>query len=192
MNRSTKFWVSMVIFQIAFGFTVFALTREHYLDATGPRVAANAPRPAPMTGAGGLPQSDLARFATATALQPPTNDPVEISRRADEFFKNQQFAQAAAEYERLIALSPESVETYNNLGITLHYLGRSNEAVQRLKEGIAIDPSHQRIWLTLGFVSGQLGQTEQSRTALTRAVEMNPDNDVGQSAAKMLAGLPEG
>ncbi len=40
--------------------------------------------------------------------------------------------------------------------------------------GLAVDPTHQRIWLTLGFVSSQLGNTEQARTALTTAIELGP------------------
>ncbi|MGW8368799.1 MAG: tetratricopeptide repeat protein [Gammaproteobacteria bacterium] len=89
-----------------------------------------------------------------------------------------------------MSFDPNNVEVYNNLGITLHYIGRSDEALRRLDQGVAIDPTHQRIWLTLGYVNSQLGNAEQARTALTKAVQMDPDNDIGQSAAKMLEALP--
>lgn len=190
MTRSTKFWVSMAIFQVAFGFTVFALTREHYVQAVANNRPAAVPRPAMTAQPRGMPQSDLARFATATAIQPTSNDPVLISRQADEFFSNQQYSNAAELYERLLSFDPNNVEVYNNLGITLHYIGRSDEALRRLDQGVAIDPTHQRIWLTLGYVNSQLGNAEQARTALTKAVQMDPDNDIGQSAAKMLEALP--
>jgi Flp pilus assembly protein TadD len=101
------------------------------------------------------------------------------------------FRSPAAElYERLLVLGPNNVETYNNLGITLHYIGRSNEALRRLNEGVAIDPAHQRIWLTLGFVNSQLGNTEQARAALNTAADLNAANEIGKSAIKMLADLP--
>jgi Flp pilus assembly protein TadD len=72
----------------------------------------------------------------------------------------------------------------------LHYLGRSTEALDILHKGVAVDSNYQRIWLTLGFVNKQLGNSEQARKALTTAVQLDPDTDVGKSAAKMLEGLP--
>jgi Flp pilus assembly protein TadD len=87
-------------------------------------------------------------------------------------------------------LDPNNVDTYNNLGITLHYLGKSNEAILRLNEGVAIDPTYQRIWLTLGFVNRQVGNAEQARAALNTAAKINADNEIGESAIKMLEDLP--
>jgi len=93
-------------------------------------------------------------------------------------------------YEQLLAFSPNDAEIYNNLGLTLHYLGRSTEALGKLNEGVAADPEHQRIWLTLGYVNSQLGNTEQARTALTTATQIGTDESIRQSAMKMLEGLP--
>ena len=92
-------------------------------------------------------------------------------------------------YEKLLALDPDNVDTLNNLGLTLHYVGRSDEARQRLNEGAALDPTYQRIWLTLGFVNSTLGNVADARAALNTAVGMDPDNDVGKSASRMLKEL---
>lgn len=119
-----------------------------------------------------------------------SSDPAEVARLANGFFTNKQYDRAAAAYEQLLTLDPDNVNTYNNLGITLFYLGRPADALARLDQGVAVDPSYQRIWLTLGFVNSQLGNIEAARTALTTAAEMSADNDVGQSALKMLADLP--
>ncbi len=101
-----------------------------------------------------------------------------------------QYDRAADLYERLLVFGPNNVDTYNNLGITLHYLGRSAEALRKLNEGVAVDPTYQRIWPTLGFVNSHLGNTEQARTALTTAAKMGANNEVGQSAVRMLEDLP--
>ena len=93
-------------------------------------------------------------------------------------------------YEQLLVIRPNDVETYNNLGLTLHYLGRSTEALRRLNDGVAVDAEHQRIWLTLGFVNSQLGNSEQARTALTTAAQIGSDDSIRQSAMKMLEDLP--
>jgi hypothetical protein len=44
--------------------------------------------------------------------------------------------------------------------------------------------------LTLGYVNGQLGNTEQARKALTTATETGTDESIRQAAAQMLEGLP--
>jgi Flp pilus assembly protein TadD len=82
------------------------------------------------------------------------------------------------------------VNTYNNLGITLYYLGRSTEALRILNEGVAVDSTYQRIWLTLGFVNSQVGNAEQARQALTTAVQLGADSEVGRTAQEMLGNLP--
>jgi tetratricopeptide (TPR) repeat protein len=191
--RSAKFWVSMVAFEIAFGAAVFAVTRHHYRvqpAAAGPeRSQARAPTPAPawpdpLTGVDpalleGLPGG------------PSLDDPIAVSRQADEYFASKQYDRAADRYALLLTLDPGNVDTYNNLGLTLQYLGRSAEALSKLNEGIALNPTYQRIWLTLGFVNVQLGNIGDARIALSNAVMMDPNSDVGKSAATMLESLPQ-
>jgi len=135
-------------------------------------------------------ETEIARLSSSALSQPTIQDPSEMSRQAGEFFTNRQYDRAAELYERLLAFNPNDAETYNNLGITLHYLGRSTEALRRLNEGVAVDPGHQRIWLTLGFVNSQLGNTEQARTALTTAAQIGSDDSIRQSAMRMLEDLP--
>jgi Tfp pilus assembly protein PilF len=120
----------------------------------------------------------------------PPGDPLAIAHEADELFARKQFAEAAQRYEQLPALDSDNVDVYNNLGITLHYLGRSEEALQRLAEGAALDPQHQRLWLTTGFVNLQLGNTELARAALTKAITAGSDLSIRESAEMMLASLP--
>jgi Flp pilus assembly protein TadD len=137
----------------------------------------------------GITESDIARLAPAAFGESNIGDPAEISRQADQFFANRQFQQAANAYERLLKFDPSNAEIYNNLGLTLHYLGRSEEALRRLNEGIAVDPENQRIWLTLGFVNSQVGNVEQARKALTTATETGSDESIRQSAMNMLEAL---
>ena len=113
-------------------------------------------------------------------------DPAEIARLADQYFGNRQYALAAQYYEKLLGFDQNNADTLNNLGLTLHYVGRSEEALQRLEEGVAADPSYQRVWLTLGFVNSQLGNLDDARAALQKAADMDEGNSIGQSARRML------
>ena len=181
----------MTVFQIVFGLTVFTITRQYYIhDSNNVRADPTITSQPSLVLPERIMAYDPTQLNSATFSQLSIDDPVEISRQANEHFTSKQYDKAADLYERLLVFNPNNVDTYNNLGITLHYLGRSTEAIRRLNEGVAVDPTHQRIWLTLGFVNSQLGDTEQARTALNTASKMDPDNEIGKSAIKMLADLP--
>ena len=191
MIRSAKFWIPMTVFQVVFGLVVFTITRQYYLpDAENVRSDSTAIEDLLLVWPGTNTGANAIQSESPTFVQSIIEDPVELARQADEFFAAKQYSTAADLYEQLLAFGPDNVDTYNNLGITLHYLGRSAEALRRLNEGVAVDPNHQRIWLTLGFVNSQIGDIEQARAALTNAARMDADNDVGQSAASMLEDLP--
>ena len=165
----------MTVFQVVFGLAIFAITRQYYIQDSGN--VSDEPN--------GVAQSESSTLSPSTV-----EDPNEVARLANESFANKQYDRAAVLYERLLVLGPNNVNAYNNLGITLHYLGRSTEALSVLDEGVSVDPTHQRIWLTLGFVNSQLGNTDQARAALRTATELDADSDVGQTAATMLESLP--
>ncbi len=190
MIHNTRFWIPMIVFQIVFGLAVFAITRDYYLDrsesidantAVAGQAVPDWPNPSPEFG--------LAELISSFPGQTIAGDPVELTRQADEFFVNGQYVRAAELYQQLLTVNPGNVDTYNNLGITLHYLGRSDEALQTLNEGITVDPDYQRIWLTLGYVNAQLGHSRQARTALTTAIEIDTHSEVGQSASEMLQAI---
>lgn len=190
MNRNTRFWMAMALFQFLFALTVFALTRQYYMqdpDQINTRVnTTNQPAASwPVQSA----ESELEQLISAYPGQPTPSDPVAMAQQADEYFATGNYEMAGVLYEQLVSAGSDSVDLYNNLGITLHYLGRSSEALGRLNEGAAIDPGYQRIWLTLGFVNSQVGHTEQARSALKTAVQINAESQVGQSAAEMLLAL---
>ena len=191
MIRNVRFWIAAVLFQAAFGLAVFAITRQYYMHDPAP-VASGTVRAAPQPDA----WPDLGADSDLDSLMsempsdpPPVTDPEAISRLADEYFGNGQYEEAAVLYAKVLASGSKNVNTYNSLGLTLHYLGRSTEALQKLNEGIAVDPGYQRIWLTLGFVNSQMGNIEEARKALTKAVQLGADNEVGQSAQEMLQSL---
>ena len=183
----------MVLFQVIFGLAIFTFTRQYYIQdssevsSTGAAVrqpSSSMPDPATDT--------DAIQFNPLLPGEMNSADPAVIARQADEFFARNEYQQAADLYQQLLAASPNDPDAYNNLGITLHYLGRSTEALEILNKGVKVDANYQRIWLTLGFVNKQLGNSTQARTALATAVQLGADNDIGQSAGRMLEGLPEG
>ncbi|UCH40463.1 MAG: tetratricopeptide repeat protein [Gammaproteobacteria bacterium] len=191
MIPNLKFWIPMVVFQIVFGLTIFTITRQYYIqDSDNVGNDSTEIRQPAFVWPDGVTQMDSTQLDSSTFGRSSIEDPAELARQANEFFTKGQYDKAADSYQQLLILRPNNVNTYNNLGITLHYLGRSTEALRRLNEGVAIDPTHQRIWLTLGYVNSQTGSTEKARNALTTAVNIDASNEIGKSAAEMLENLP--
>ena len=181
----------MALFQVAFGLAIFAITREYYsqdVDIVSAHPSTiNQPA---LVWPNSITETNIARLSSSALSEPAIRNPVDISRQASESFSNGQYDRAASLYEQLLAFGPNDAEIYNNLGITLHYLGRSTEALRWLNDGIAVDAEHQRIWLTLGYVNSQLGNTEQARAALTTAAQIGGDDSIRESAMRMLEELP--
>jgi tetratricopeptide (TPR) repeat protein len=190
MPDRARFWTLLAVFQVVFGVAVFAIARHYYRadsatvsSAVVGQLPAVQPWPQTLAGAG------LALPGSATPAAALT-DPAEISRLADEAYGARQFDRAAELYERLLTFDPANVDVHNNLGISLHNAGRSAEALEKLTASVTRDPLHQRSWLTLGFVNSQLGNVEDARTALTKAMQTGTDEQIRSSAQTMLGSLP--
>ncbi len=191
MIRDARFWLSIVLLQMVTGLIVFGITRAYYrVDPATVTTHPSTTNQPPVIWPAGLTEADIRDLGSTGGIQAAPTDPIEISGQADAFFANGQYDLAAERYKQLLAFDPNNVDVHNNLGLTLHYLGRSNEALRQLDEGVAVDPTYQRIWLTIGFVNSQLGNTEKAREALTTASEIGSDESIRQSAKTMLKNLP--
>lgn len=182
-------WLQTLALVAITGVMVFAVTREMYAGkAVSESVAGNDTAMASTTSSDQL-IVNTAMLESLLKMNATQKDPETISLLANQYFDNRQYAEAADLYGQLAALDPANVDNLNNLGLTLQYVGRSDEALEVLTRGSRLDPGNQRIWLTLGFVNRSIGYTDAARSALQTAERIDPNSDVGKSASKMLAEL---
>ena len=133
--------------------------------------------------------SNLMQVLPVEDLVVDTSDPQSLARLGDEYFENSNYRQAIEIYKKVLELTPNDMDTSNDLGLAYQYAGNSDLAEEVLLKGIETDPSHQRIWLTLGYVLKSTGKNEEARSILQKAVEMGSDNEIGQEALRMLGQL---
>lgn len=189
-------WLIFVLFLGFYGFAVFALTRDYYVRnppriVAAPSPAAQAPHALPAQAAPTFIQREMMADSGPPAPAPTGNDPDQLSRAGDSLFAQKRYAEAVPYYRRVLELSPGDPDASNDLGLALHYTGQSRQAIEVLRVGTEKSPEFQRIWLTLGFVSANVGDTAVARAALEKALALGPNNGVGQEASRML-GLLEG
>ena len=210
---SWQLWSAVIAFQVIYGVAIFLVTRQmnqaptvatgqepyNYQGAAQALPPHPIPPAMPSRSTVSLPGSEritpgdaqrlLANLDSDTNTAPDVG-PEELSRFADRYFREGLYRQAAAEYARVLEQAPHNVDVYNNLGLTLHYLGRGREAVETLEKGISVDDTHQRIRLTLGFVQSGLGDVSAARRSLSMAAELDPNSKVGLEAKRLLDSLP--
>jgi tetratricopeptide (TPR) repeat protein len=118
-----------------------------------------------------------------------TSNSQSLARLGDDFFENRNYKQAIEIYKKVLEIAPNDTDTFNDLGLAYHYTGNSYLAEEALMKGIGTNPEYQRIWLSLGYVLMSVGKSDQARPVLQKVLDMDPDNEIGQEAIKMLGQL---
>ncbi len=180
-------WLVVAVFQLFYGFAVFALTRDYYQrhpvvaraqSQTVHPVTPAATRSVQPSGSGSaIPQSLVQK------------DPVLLAQVGDERFQQRRYPEAVRIYRQVLELDPDDVDTYNDLGLALHYSGDSIQALTVLKKGVEKDPKFQRIWLTLGFVQMHTDERNEAGFALREVIKLDPQTQVAREAKRMLEKL---
>jgi tetratricopeptide (TPR) repeat protein len=182
-SDSSKNLIIIALFIIALGLGIFILTRsadKTERSATGG--IERTPVQGPIVDSGSLEPLPLDQLGVNT------NDPIALASLGDRYFESSNFQQAITIYEKVLELNPNDVDTYNDLGLALHYTGQPDAAVETLRKGIEVVPTYQRIWLSLGFVLAAINRNEEANPALQKAIDLDPETIMGQEA-KRIQGL---
>lgn len=120
----------------------------------------------------------------AGALQVETVETLNLL--AENHLAARRYGEAIRVYRKMLALEPKNASLLNELGLALHYDGKSAEAVETLRKATALDPRLQRAWLSLGFVLKSTGQDAKARAALEKTIALGASTPQGVEARKML------
>jgi TolB-like protein/class 3 adenylate cyclase len=80
-----------------------------------------------------------------------------------------------------LASNPNDAEGLNALGMILHYVGRSGEALSCFERAMALNPLAPGMWLHFqGQAYYQLGRYEEGAAVLRRRIFRNPETDASR------------
>jgi len=88
--------------------------------------------------------------------------------------QNEQFAEAADVYGRILELVPDHPDVLHFSGILAHQQGKSDEAVALIQKSLAIVPNQADCYSNLGNIFQARGRLEEGIAAYQRAIELNP------------------
>ncbi|MDP2682794.1 MAG: tetratricopeptide repeat protein [Deltaproteobacteria bacterium] len=114
------------------------------------------------------------------------NDAKAFAEVGDIYFDQHKFIDAIEYYKKAIAMDPQDIDAYNDMGLSYHYIGKSDDGLKYVEEGIKKNPAYQRLWLTKGFILAIRGNIADARSAWEKAYRLDPNTDVGRSAAGFL------
>jgi len=98
--------------------------------------------------------------------------------------KNDACQEAAAEFEKAVALDPEFSEAFGDLGVEYTCLGRWEQAVTAFRRAIQIDPATAHHAANLAFALLQLKRYEEAKSEAEAAISL----DAGNANAQFLLG----
>ena len=77
-------------------------------------------------------------------------------------------------FEAALRLRPDFGPAHNDLGVTLHQLGRVPEAIAHYTAAIKINPNHADAQFNLGLALYQTGHGNEAREHVEIAVRLKP------------------
>jgi tetratricopeptide (TPR) repeat protein len=108
----------------------------------------------------------------ASAVQRASGKSDDLLTRANKSFAAGDFAQAAALFSEFVELVPRRADILNSLGVALLELHRYQEAEQRYREAIEIDPGFVEALCNLASVLQ--GDPQEAEEYVRRALRANP------------------
>jgi len=135
-------------------------------------------------GTEGLPEKQLLE-----QIRKNPKDDQALASLGDLYFDSKQYVKAVEYYEKALKINSADGDTYNDLGLAQFYLGRDDEAITTLKNGIRAAPNYQRIYLTCGFVLTSIHDNKEAEKVLKHAVEMDPNSTIAKEAKGFLRKL---
>jgi tetratricopeptide (TPR) repeat protein len=118
---------------------------------------------------------DSARHDTETAIEldPNLADGYRILSKIQSLFESN-CRLAETTMKRARELGPGDADNLGESALIATCLGRQEEAVELVREALALDPLQPRRYLQLGQTLRDLGRHEESLVALAKALELNP------------------
>jgi Flp pilus assembly protein TadD len=106
------------------------------------------------------------------------------------YFEEKDYANALTWFQTSAQKNRRLPDAYCGIGKTLVALGRMDEAITRLEEGLSVTAENVAVLVDLGETYYRAGRFIDARTRLERAVQKDANGAAGQRAAELLKTFP--
>ena len=95
--------------------------------------------------------------------------------RAIEYWEQNRFDEAIAQWEEIVRKDPNLAEIHYNLGSAYMHRGRIESAIEAFKRAISIDPALPEAYNKLGIICYKQGNAALAFACWKQALIINPD-----------------
>jgi cytochrome c-type biogenesis protein CcmH/NrfG len=171
----TMFWVFLVM--------IFTQIYDNVTGRNMP-VTSVAAEPTPVS-----PDPAVQRLADVQACVAANPDNMEcLLELADIYFVNKQWAQAQANYERVVIADPHNSQSWRRLAASIIYQDQFEKAVPVLEQAAQLEPRSAEIQLLLGLALSRMEppRTSEAIAAWQRVLQIAPDSEWARQAAAFI------
>ena len=117
---------------------------------------------------------------------------VEIANdRAIEYWKQNRFDEAIAQWEEIVRKDPNLAEIHYNLGNAYMYQGKIESAIDAFKRTISIDPNLPEAYNKLGIICYKQGNAGLAFACWKQALMINPDFEEARRNIRLIQNAPQ-
>ncbi len=102
---------------------------------------------------------------------------IQFYNKGVDAYEQKQYEQAVASYEKAIALNPDLIPAYNNLGSLLEQLGQYSNALQVYQKAILSDPKNPLLVRNLAIMYEKTGKIEKALDYYRHYIALEPSPD---------------
>jgi Tfp pilus assembly protein PilF len=113
--------------------------------------------------------------------QPESEDPhmVDVKKLYQlgrEYHQKNEYAEAINAYEKVIELTPDHYEAYNNLGVIYSTLGKDELGIKSINQAVRLAPLISYLHNNLGYALLKQGRSSEAVGAFERALQLDSEN----------------
>jgi tetratricopeptide (TPR) repeat protein len=88
--------------------------------------------------------------------------------------RNPVWASEVALWEDAVAKGPGMFRAWANLGLAYKHAGRDDEALQQIRQALALKPDYADAWVEVGNLLSDRGEVREAAEAYARSLQLNP------------------
>ncbi|MCB2185826.1 MAG: tetratricopeptide repeat protein [Deltaproteobacteria bacterium] len=120
-------------------------------------------------------RSDDAKALFGRILSEATKQYADIVERVgDALLELEAYDEAEKAYQKALDSNPDSLHTYNQLGIAFRKQGKTEEAIANYLRALAISPQDENLHYNLARAYSEGKHLDQARNTLEKALKINP------------------
>jgi tetratricopeptide (TPR) repeat protein len=132
------------------------------------------------------PLGTLRSTGTRRMIRP--NPAAEVhNQRGMSLYEQEEYAEAAAEFETALDLAPGTPLYHCNLGVVYAEMGNDDAALEEYETAVRIAPENPTAYLNLGYFHSERGRDVDARASWGKVVTLAPDSPEADDARQNLA-----